>query len=184
MLVVSKALWCRSSFVESEAVEMTLLPYARHWHTIPFCSAGILCLQVRRASVLNLNTFCVSVIDWTFLLCVKIPDYVCSLPKIIGLSVGGWTLACQFTLRRQGNHTLYFKREIHKSRAATIVIFPVFLPNAWLLLLWQINLKGRKAGLRACTHCSPLVCSAGACWSVGQCVHRLHSVTLAVPWVI
>lgn len=49
--------------MESEAVEVTLLPYAIHWHTVPSFSAGILCLEVRRTSVFNLNAFCVGVID-------------------------------------------------------------------------------------------------------------------------
>lgn len=46
----------------------------------------------------------------------------------------GLILAYQFALRSQENQTLYFKKEIHKSRAATNIILPVFLPNAWLLL--------------------------------------------------
>lgn len=180
MLVVNKALWCRSSFVESEAVEVTLLPYARHLHSIPSCSAGILCLEIRRTSVFSLNTFCVSIIDWTFLFCVKIPDYICALLKVIGLFCS-LILTYQFTLRRI---RLFILREINKSRAAINVIFPVFLPNAWLQLLWQMNfVKGRGLDSMHVHTALPWCAVQCACRLVWQCVHRLHSVSLAVPWV-
>lgn len=80
-----------------------------------------------------------------------IPDYICSLPEMKSLmvsSVDGLTLTYRFALRGQESQALHFRREIHKCRAAAEVIFSVFLPNGWLLLLRQISFVGTgKAGL-------------------------------------
>ena len=115
-----------------------------------------------------------------------IPDYICSLPEMKSLmvsSVDGLTLTYRFALKGQENQALYFSREIHKFRVATKVIFPVCLPNGWLLLLRHINFVGvRKAGPSACAHCFSWVCRA-VYLLVRQCMCRLCSVSSAVPWL-